>query len=297
MVPTDEADGSTTAIIVDYFAGELLSRAISSLFADGVARVVVVDNSESKTSLGSPYYHDERVEFIFPEKNLGYGAAVNRALVRVDTPFVIISNPDIAVATGAVAKLIDLALDPTVGIIGPEVLDSDGVRYPSFRRFPSLIDSIGHGILGQLFPNNRYSAHYKLQDLHPVEAVEVPWVSGAFFLARTEVLNSLGGFDAAYFMYCEDMDLCYRASRRGFVILYQPEATVTHAQGESSKLVATKSLYHHHRSMWIYAARHERSTAIQWFGFFGLVLRFFVLISQNKFQRMRLSASQVDKSY
>ncbi|NNN12491.1 MAG: glycosyltransferase family 2 protein [Acidimicrobiaceae bacterium] len=297
MVSFDVADRSTTAIIVDYFAGEFLSRAINSLFADGVARVVVVDNSEEMASLGSPYYQDERVDFIFAEKNLGYGAAVNRALVRVDTPFVIVSNPDIAVAPGTIAKLIDSALDPSVGIVGPEVLDSDGVRYPSFRRFPSFIDSIGHGMLGQFLPNNRFSAHYKLAGLHPIEAVEVPWVSGAFFLARTEVLNSLGGFDPAYFMYCEDIDLCYRASRRGFVVVYQPEATVTHAQGESSKLVATRSLYHHHRSMWIYAARHERSTATQWFGFFGLILRFFILISRNKFQRMRLSASQVDKSY
>jgi len=138
LVSIDEADRSTTAIIVDYFAGELLSRAINSLFADGVARVVVVDNSEAEASLGSPYYQDKRVDFIFAEKNLGYGAAVNRALVRVDTPFVIVSNPDIAVAPGTVAKLIESALDPTVGIIGPEVLDSDGERTPPSEGFRRL---------------------------------------------------------------------------------------------------------------------------------------------------------------
>ncbi|NNN10898.1 MAG: glycosyltransferase family 2 protein [Acidimicrobiaceae bacterium] len=297
MVSFDTNEGSTTAIIVDYFAGDMLTGAIESLLAEGVKRVVVVDNSETKASMRTRYYRQERVDFIFAERNLGYGAAVNLALVGVDTPFVIVSNPDIMVARGAVGKLIELAQDPRVGVVGPEILDGAGVRYPSFRRFPSFVDSIGHGMLGQFFPNNRFSAHYRLTGCHPVEPVEVPWVSGAFFLTRTEVIRSLAGFDPAYFMYCEDIDLCYRANRRGFVVVFQPEATVHHAQGESSKLRATRSLYHHHRSMWIYAARHEESTATQWLGFFGLILRFLVLISRNKFQRMRLSASQADKSY
>ena len=81
------------------------------------------------------------------------------------------------------------------------------------------------------------------------------WVSGACFVARREALDRLGGFDESYFMYSEDVDLCWRAWRAGWRVAYEPAAAVVHAQGASADQHPYRMIVAHHRSLLRFARR------------------------------------------
>ncbi len=99
-----------------------------------------------------------------------------------------------------------------------------------------------------------------MDDLDPVATVPVDWVSGACFMARRRALEELGGFDESYFMYVEDLDLCWRAHRAGWTVAYVPSAVVTHEQGVSTARRPYRMLVAHHRSAFHFASR----TAAGW---------------------------------
>jgi N-acetylglucosaminyl-diphospho-decaprenol L-rhamnosyltransferase len=172
---------------------------------------------------------------------------------------VLVSNPDVAVHRGALDALVEvLEADPALAIVGPRILEADGTRYPSARRFPSLLDAAGHALLADLVPTNPFTRRYHMGYLDADEATEVDWVSGACFLARRRALEELHGFDESYFMYAEDVDLCWRARRAGWGVAYVPAASVTHLQGISTARQPYRMLVAHHRSVFRFAARTER---------------------------------------
>ena len=246
-------------MVVNHDAGNALLECVESLRAESVRELVVVDNDSHDGSPEALAEADPRAQIIRTGTNLGYGAGANLGVRRVDSEFVLVSNPDVAVHRGALAALVGaLRSSSTLAIAGPLIEEPDGVRYPSARRFPSLVDAAGHVLLGQWLPANRFTRRYRMDDLDVSTATEVDWVSGACFAARRNALCELGGFDEAYFMYAEDVDLCWRARRAGWGVTYVPEAIVTHLQGLSTSQHPYRMLVAHHRSAYRFAARTTR---------------------------------------
>jgi N-acetylglucosaminyl-diphospho-decaprenol L-rhamnosyltransferase len=218
--------------------------------------VVVVDNASDDDSLERLEKVDPDVRVMRSGRNLGYGAGANRGVAVLDDDYVLVCNPDVVVHAGAVEVLIgSLDSDASAGIAGPRILEPDGSRYPSARAFPSSIDAVGHALLGAVRPGNRFTRRYRRDDLSVDRVSTVDWVSGACFLARRSLFEALGGFDEGYFMYLEDTDLCFRASRAGYRVLYAPEAVVSHLQGLSTGRRPYRMLVAHHRSALRFAAR------------------------------------------
>jgi N-acetylglucosaminyl-diphospho-decaprenol L-rhamnosyltransferase len=249
------------AIVVNYQSASVLPGCVASLLADGVAQVVVVDNGHR---LGASDQAAETalrdaglsVTWVPAGANVGYGQAVNLGVGACGTGDLLVCNPDIVLQPGTVACLAEvLADDPVVAIVGPQLTNPDGTVYPSGRTFPSLTDAAGHGLVGLVRPDNRFSRRYRLLDWDRRQRRSVDWVSGACFLIRREAWDGLGGFDARYFMYMEDVDLCWRIGRAGWGVGYQPEAEVVHTQGVSADLHPYRMLAAHHRSMWLFARR------------------------------------------
>ncbi len=240
---------------------------------------------------------DGEVRLVQTGTNLGYGAAANRGIAVSDLELVLVSNPDVAVHEGALAALVEvLGADPVLAIAGPRILESDGARYPSARRFPSLLDAVGHALLGDLVPHNRFTRRYRMADLSSDEVTEVDWVSGACFLARRRALEELGGFDEAYFMYAEDTDLCWRARRAGWGVVYVPDAVVTHVQGISTARHPYRMLVAHHRSVFRFAARTEsgwRRLALPGMAVF-LTLRLGVMCARQALGTLRSGARRAE---
>jgi len=245
-----------TAVVVNHDAGDVLRTCVASLRAEGVAHVVVVDNASTDGSLEALVAEDPTVVLVRTGANLGYGSGVNRGLAATEGEYVLVTNPDVAMHGGALVRLrLVLDADPTIAIAGPGVREPDGSRYPSARRFPSLTDAAGHALLGQLWPENRFSRRYRMAEIQTAVTTPVDWVSGACFLARRDALEELGGFDEGYFMYAEDVDLCWRAHRAGWGVAFVPEAEVTHLQGVSTARRPYRMLLAHHRSAFRFAAR------------------------------------------
>ena len=256
--PATGSGGSPAAVVVNHDAGDALLDCVASLRADGVHDIVVVDNASTDGSADRLEAADPGVRVVRAGENLGYGTGVNRGLALVDSELVLVSNPDVVVHGQALSRLAGaLDADPTVAIAGPCVLGADGTRYPSARRFPSWIDAAGHALLGTVVPSNPFTRRYRMADLDLATVSTVDWVSGSCFLARRRVLEELGGFDERYFMYLEDVDLCWRARRAGYAVAYVPEASVTHLQGHSTARRPYRMLLEHHRSALRFAARRS----------------------------------------
>jgi N-acetylglucosaminyl-diphospho-decaprenol L-rhamnosyltransferase len=248
--------GGVEAIVVNYNAGAHLSACVKSLRAAGVARVVVVDNGSEDRSLDLLREEDPDTEVVATGANHGYGAGVNRGLARCSSELVLVANPDVVAGPGSVDALVAALLaDDRVAIAGPRVEDGHGQLYPSARVFPSLGEALGHGFLGLVAPRNPFSRRYQLLDWDHRARRSVDWVSGSCFLARLSALSALSGFDEGYFMYSEDVDLCWRARRAGWGVVYEPAAVVTHLQGVSTRRRPYRMIVAHHRSLLRFAAR------------------------------------------
>ncbi|HET9691028.1 MAG TPA: glycosyltransferase family 2 protein [Acidimicrobiales bacterium] len=240
------------AVVVNHNAADHLAACIASLRAAGVDRVVVVDNASDDAS--EAVTRRAGADWLPAGANLGYGRAANLAAARLQGPAVLVANPDLVVDAGAVAALVArLDAEPDLGVVGPQITNPDGSLYPSGRRFPDMVDAIGHGLLGAVNPDNRFTARYRMLGWDHADAARVDWVSGACMLVRRATWEAVGGFDPAYFMYMEDVDLCWRVARAGWGVGYEPAATVMHVQGASTRRHPYRMLAAHHRSMWRFA--------------------------------------------
>lgn len=248
------------AVVVNYNTAALLEDCLASLASEGIRSTVVVDNASTDDSRAVA--DRAGVLWLQTGANLGYGRAANLGASHPaisSLPWILVCNPDVELTAGAVRALAGtLSADPALGAVGPRLSNPDGSLYPSARTFPSLVDAAGHGLLGLLVPGNRFTRRYRLLDWDHRDLARVDWVSGACLMVRRDAWAEVGGFDPAYFMYLEDVDLCWRLGRAGWGVAYQPAAEVVHVQGVSADRHPYRMLAAHHRSLWLFARRTAR---------------------------------------
>ena len=242
-----------SAVVVDYHAGVALRDCVDSLRANGVDRVVVVENGEAGST--SPALEDRDVVLVEPRINLGYGRGVNRGAAEAPpSQYLLVSNPDVVAHEGAVASLVAyLDAHPCTGVVGPSIERPDGSVYPSQRIFPNVWLAGLHALLAPVWPANPATRVYRSARADG----SVDWVSGAFMLLRRDVFEAVGGFDERYFMFAEDMALCWQVREHGYAVAAEPSAVVTHIEGLSRQRASRAMLIAHHRS----ALRFEWQTA------------------------------------
>jgi N-acetylglucosaminyl-diphospho-decaprenol L-rhamnosyltransferase len=240
-------------VVVDYHADDALAACIDSLLANDVRDIVVVENGEVDSSATA--LDGREVVLVEPGQNLGYGRGVNRgAAATGPAKYLLVSNPDVVLHDGAVAAMRSyLEAHDEVAVVGPRILRPDGTVYPSQRLFPNIWLAGAHALLAPLWPNNPVTRIYR----SPRPDGTVDWVSGACFLVRRDVFEQIGGFDERYFMFAEDMALCWQVRARGYSVACTPEAVVTHVEGLSRQRAPRSMILAHHAS----ALRFEFQTA------------------------------------
>lgn len=250
---------AVAAVVVDHDAGPMLGGCVRSILADGAASVVVVENGAPGSASAAL---DELlrelpslpVRIVRPGRNVGFGAGVNRGLAALageasPAEWVLVSNPDLVVHPGALPALrVALEDHPAWAVVGPRIFTDTGEVYPSVRSFPSFTDAAGHALFALFNPDNPFTRSYNPGTPEGEAVTEAGWVSGSCFLARRAALEELGGFDEAYFMYAEDMDLCWRAHYAGWGVGFAGTASVTHVQGVSTARHPYRMMVAHHRS-------------------------------------------------
>ena len=245
-----------SAVIVSYNVRDLLVQCIASLRADGVQRIVVVDNASRDGSAAAARAAGPDIEVIALDRNIGFGAGANAGVARTTTPYVAILNPDLEVEPGATKTLVDvLDQEADVGIVAPRIETPDGRLYPSARTFPDLVDAAGHAFLHFFWRSNPFSRRYKMLDWDHAAAEDVDWVAGTHLVVRRAAWDEVGGFDDSFFMYLEDVDLCWRLAQRGWRTRYEPTARVVHAIGRSTDQTPYRMIAAHHRSLLRYARK------------------------------------------
>lgn len=248
-----------SAVVVDHEAGPMLADCVRSILAEGVAPVIVVENGapgSTDDALADVLREDPArpLRVVHPGRNLGMGAGVNRGLAALaaEEPapeWVFVCNPDLVVHAGAAAALRDaLESHPAWAIVGPRIYGDTGEVYPSVRPFPSLVDAAGHALLAIANPDNPFTRRYKPAIPEGDVVTAAGWISGSCFLARRSAMEELGGFDEAYFMFAEDMDLCWRAHHAGWGVGFAGTASVTHIQGVTTARHPYRMMLAHHRS-------------------------------------------------
>ena len=249
------------AVIVNYKARDALLDCLASLRADGVRSIVVVDNDSADGSAEAVAAADPDVEFVAAGANLGYGTAANRGVARVDEPYVLVLNPDVIVEPGTIKALVAACeRDRRLGAVGPRIDEPDGTRYPSAREFPDLAVAAGHALFGYVAPRNRWTRTYRKLDWDHSTGGEVDWISGSCFLARRAAYEAVKGFDERYFMYAEDVDLCWRLWQAGWRVAYEPAGRVVHRGAVSTDQAPYRMILEHHRSLWRFARTTSRGS-------------------------------------
>lgn len=188
----------------------------------------IIDNSARPLPRTS--FADDRITYHFANRNLGYGAAHNIAL-RASmgrSRYSLIMNTDVSYSPDVIPKLESfLDSNASVGLAAPRILYPDGTLQAVCRLLPTPLNIF----LRRFFPRSRWAAKldldYELQWWHHDTIANIPFLSGSFLLARTDLLLSLGGFDERFFLYAEDVDLCRRIHQIS-ATAYVPDAVITH---------------------------------------------------------------------
>jgi GT2 family glycosyltransferase len=232
-------------------------------------------------------------------RNLGFTGGQNFALEKHLGAHSLILNSDTVVHAGALSTMLAALRDhPNVGMIGPKLLNPDGSLQFSCRRFPNPLAALFRNTpLGRLFPKNRFARDYLMQDWDHTQTRSVDWVSGAALMARGELTQKIGYLDPEFYMYCEDVDWCFRAWKAGYEVMYLPTAVITHAIGRSTDKAPNRMIGTFHKSMFRFYRKNmvpELNPVVRPFALAAAALaisaRASLFIAKNKWDDLRRRA-------
>jgi len=266
-------------VIVNYRVKEYIANLLKSLEnakSDFTLQTIIVDNNSKDDSVSYLKSRFPEVTYIENTENVGFGKANNQAFQIAEGKYTLIINPDTLVSEETLQVMVNhMEQNPECGASGCKILNPDGTFAPESKRsVPTLRTAVSKVLgLNNLFPKSKIFGKYYLGWIGEDEAASVPVLSGSFMFWRTDVLKKLGGFDERFFMYGEDIDLCYRIQETDFHIDYVPTTSIIHYKGESTRKgdlkyvkIFNKALYQffdkHHSSKYSYLFRGLVFTAI-----------------------------------
>jgi GT2 family glycosyltransferase len=251
--PAEPPDVSV--IMVVYRTGPVLFRAIDHVLAEPlIDEFIVVDNGsapEDAARLCEIAAGEPRFRLVQGHGNIGFGRGCNLGAREAKGRHLVILNPDADLTPGCIAALIDGAQGfPSPCIVGARVLNSDGSEQRGARRgeVTPLTTLLSLSGLARRFSVLRRFEIHKDDEPVPDGPVATPTISGSCFYISAEDFRALGGFDEAYFLHVEDIDICWRARRMGGSVVFQPRALVRH-EGSTSRSPRLKVEYHKGRGL------------------------------------------------
>jgi GT2 family glycosyltransferase len=249
-------------IIVNYNSTDSLLACLASIQetqSPTTPHIWVWDNY-SKDNPGRIREQFPEVHLVQSQKNIGFGAAVNKGLAHSEATFHMLLNPDTVLSNGFFYNVFDyMAAHPDVGLLGPKIIDADGSLQQSARSFPNgLTGLFGRtSLLTRIFPNNPFSKKNLLAGQNDEKtAFDPDWVSGACMVVRREAILDAGPMDERFFMYWEDADWCRRIKEKGWRVVYYPGAEVSHFVGHSSRTRPIRASLEFHKSAYRLYAKH-----------------------------------------
>ena len=220
-------------IFINYKTKDLTINAINSVIekTEGLEyEIFVVDNNSQDGSIEAIEKEFPNINIIKNPINAGFGAANNLAIKKANGKYIFCLNTDTLLVNNAIKLMFDFMEkeeNQNVGVCGGLLYTKDMSQAMSYCVFPNIINSNAfHWLLGYLFPSSK---NKKINCIQEVDAI-----SGADIFFRKSVLEKVGLFDERFFMYFEEMDLCFRIKKQGYSIKINPEAKIIHLEGKST---------------------------------------------------------------
>jgi N-acetylglucosaminyl-diphospho-decaprenol L-rhamnosyltransferase len=242
-----------SAVVVTWNAADFVAEALTSLaveIGDVPHELIVIDNASADDTAAVVEQVATRARVLVNPSNRGFAAAANAGLRASRAPLVLFLNPDAELLPGALAILeASLEADPRLALVAPQLVDGEGKPQSSHAAFGWPEERLAFHLRRARGPGTGRAGGESVDALPPTvpaavaspggvastDFMEVNWVLGACMLCRREPLTQIGGFDERYFMYGEDMDLCYRLRRVGYVIGFCQAARVRHLGNASGE--------------------------------------------------------------
>lgn len=247
-----------SVLIVNWNTCNLLERCLTSIYEDAGAaeyEVIVVDNASQDGSVEMVRKRFPQVQPIANNENQGFARANNQAIRQSRGRYVLLLNPDTEVKLGALGTLVDfMDAHPRVGAGGARLLNTDGTLQTSCYPAPTLLREFWRLFhLDRLWAYGCY--HMADWDLDTPRKVEV--VQGAALILRREALDQVGLMDETYFMYSEELDLCYRLQKGGWSLYWIPQSKAVHYGGQSTRQAAAKMFLCLYQSKLLFMRKHH----------------------------------------
>lgn len=229
--------------IINYNTRDLLRECLHSILVQTVDEIVVVDNASADCSVEMMKAEFPSIPLLALGKNLGFGAASNRGIKACNSEQIVLLNADTQMKTGSLQALRNYLEDhPQAAIIGPRILNPDGTLQTSCFQFPTPLHIFLYiSGLYLWIPRLPVLKRRTLQKMASASARPVPWILGAALAFRRETFEALGGFDENFFMYFEEVDLCYRLFSQDKQIHFVPQAEIVHVGGGSTAQARSSS--------------------------------------------------------
>jgi hypothetical protein len=253
-------------VIVSWNTRKLLEECLASIQSNppvGEYEVWVVDNASTDGTSSSIQQNYPQVKLINNTNNIGFANANNLAISQCTNRFILVLNPDTVIKPDALPTLIRyLDEHPRSGAVGPRVLNPDGTLQTSCYPAPTLARQLWKLLhLDSLHAFGEYDQTRwdQKRDRH------VDVIQGACLLLRKEALDQVGLFDEDYFMYTEEVDLCYRLKKAGWELTWVPHAEVIHYGGQSTQQVAPEMFINLYQSKILYFRKnHGRAVSLMY---------------------------------
>ncbi len=271
-----------SVIIVSYNVRGFLENLLASLrhALDKIeSEIIVVDNFSDDDTVDSLKKSHPEVELIENRVNVGFGRANNQGVKASSGEYLLLINPDSIVEENTVQEMIGFVESHSdAGAAGCKILNADGSLQKACRRsFPTPWVALSKIFgLSAIFPKSRLCGRYNLTYLDPKEEHEVDAISGSFMFMRRKVFEQVGGFDEDYFMYGEDIDLCFKIKQAGYKVYYTPATSVIHFKGESTRKSNINRTYEFYRAMSIFVGKRYGQRSL-----LSMLLRVAILINRQ----------------
>ncbi len=270
-------------IIVNWNTGGLLNECLDSISkykSNFVSSVIIVDNnSKDRSHLCAKEY--DGVKLISLKNNFGFAKACNIGAAESISDYFLFLNPDARLIKNTLKKVINFMESPNSksnGICGVQLLNDLGQTSRSCSRFPTIYRHLFYAIgLSKLFPH----LGSPMREWSHDEDRKVDQLMGAFFFIRSQLFNTLGGFDERFFVYYEEVDLSYRAKLKGYDSIFISNVQAFHLGGGSSDKVKAKRIFYSQRSHITYAFKH--------YSIFGCIITVFISLFIEPITRTLLS--------
>ncbi|MEC7926889.1 MAG: glycosyltransferase, partial [Candidatus Neomarinimicrobiota bacterium] len=276
---------SVSVIIVSYNVKRYVTHCIETVLCSdyiGEKEIIVVDNNSFDET--SQYLRETfpEIKLIENHKNVGFGKAVNHAAETATGEYLLILNPDTILQENTISTFVNyLKTHSEVGLIGPKIINPDGTLQLTCKRsFPTFSVALPK-LLGfsKIFPQTKWAGKYNLTYLDPNKIHSVDAVSGSCIFIRKTLFHEIDGFDEQFFLFGEDLDLCFRMKQKGHEIHYVPSTQILHYKGESVKFAPYDSRSAFYNAMILFYKKHfskSQNTLFRLGIHFGIQLHKFI---------------------